>query len=517
MRTSPTSRLPVEFCAIDCTDPRPARSGVSCLLTAVCASTLFALAGAATADDWSQFRGPNASGVSTAKHSLPVEFSATKNVHWKANVGDGVGCPVVRNGRVYVTAMDGEQSVALLCFDVASGSQLWKRSFYISELPTIHRVNSYASTTPAVDDEHVYFYSATLGMMAFDAETGADVWRTPLPKPFFAFVWGAAMSPVLHENRLLFVQDDDLNPAFYAFDTATGKVLWKDDRSDMAVNYSHPVVVETEQGDEIVVAGTGKLVGYDPATGKRLWYARVLLRNIKTTPSADGDRVYISVSSGGIANQWLATADKNNDGKLTRDEIRASTEGNPVPESFFAKFDRGDENRDGFLEGKELDKAFLHPDNFAGARFDADDPSESWIMAVRGGGRGDVTDTHVLWREESRAPDHLCSPILVDDRFFIVKGGGISNCFAPETGEAIWEMKRVQNIGDYYASPVAGDGKIYLAAENGKVVVLQSGPELKVLGRNDLGDSIVGTPAIAEGLLFVRTRTQLFVLGEHQP
>ncbi|MCA9117106.1 MAG: PQQ-binding-like beta-propeller repeat protein, partial [Planctomycetaceae bacterium] len=352
-------------------------------------------------DGWAQFRGPNSSGVSTAEQSLPVEFSATENVHWKVDLGDGVGCPVVKNGRVYVSAMDGEQAVALLCFDVASGKQLWKRSFHLDELPNIHRVNSYASTTPAVDDERVYFYSATLGMMAFDAKTGADVWRTPLPKPFFVFVWGAAMSPVLHDGRLLFVQDDDLNPALYSFDTATGKILWKDDRSDMAVNYSHPVIVQTDRGDEIVVAGTGKLIGYDPETGKRLWYARVLLRNIKTTPSASGDRVYISLQSGGIANQWLATADKNSDGKLTRDEIRASTEGNPVPESFFAKFDRGDVNKDGFLEGEELDKAFLHPDNFAGARYDADDPAESWVMAVRGGGSGDVTDTHVLWREES--------------------------------------------------------------------------------------------------------------------
>ena len=76
------------------------------------------------------------------------------------------------------------------------------------------------------------------------------------------------MSPVLYKDLLLFCQDDDLNPAFFAFDKRTGEVRWKDDRSDMAVNYSHPVICEAASGDEIVVGGTGLLIGYDPATGK---------------------------------------------------------------------------------------------------------------------------------------------------------------------------------------------------------------------------------------------------------
>ena len=367
---------------------------------------------------------------------------------------------------------------------------------------------------PAADAERVYFYFSTLGLMAFDARTGDKVWHAELPVPYFVFKWGAGMSPVLLDDKVIFCQDDDLNPAMYAFDKQTGKQLWKVDRSDQAVNYTHPVVCQTEHGPEIVVGGTGKLIGYDPQTGKELWFARTLLRNMKTTPVTHDGTVYISLQSSGIANQWLATADDNTDGKLSKEEIQKFVGDVPVPEAFFKKFDRGDVNGDGFLVGEELDKAFLDPDNFAGAPWNAENPANQYIQAIRGGGSGDVTDTHVLWNHENRAPDHIVSPLVVDGRMLVVKGGGISSCFRTSDGEKLWYSKRIENTSEYFASPIYGDGKIYIAGENGIVVVLQSGPELKVLAKNDMGESILGTPAIADGRLFIRTRTKLFCVAD---
>ena len=109
-------------------------------------------------------------------------------------------------------------------------------------------------------------YFLRTGLTAFDAKTGDKVWHLPLPEPFFIFDWGPGMSPVLYRDTLFFCQDDDLFPALYAVDKRTGKLLWKDDRSDMAVSYSHPVMCDTPRGPELVVAGTGKVLGYDPAT-----------------------------------------------------------------------------------------------------------------------------------------------------------------------------------------------------------------------------------------------------------
>ncbi|MDE0735873.1 MAG: PQQ-binding-like beta-propeller repeat protein [Pirellulaceae bacterium] len=478
------------------------------------------LINSAAAEDWPHFRGPNCAGISSSGKALPVQFSSEKNVRWSAKVGDGVGCPVVAAGRVFVCEMGDDQTVALTGYDLKTGKQLWKRHWKTGDIAIVHKTNSHASTTPAADAERVYFYFSSLGMIAVDARNGKDVWQLKLPEPYFVFKWGPAMSPVLYKDKLLFCQDDDLYPAFYALDKRTGKVVWKDDRSDMAVNYSHPVICPTPAGDEIVVAGTGLLIGYDPENGKRLWHARVLLRNIKTTPVVQDGVIYISVQSGGIANQWLASVDRaetgNSDGKLTRDEMQAFVGDRKIPEQFFKKtFGRGDLNKDGQLEGEELDVAFLHKDNFAGARFSHEEAADEYVLAVRGGGRGDVTKSHLLWKHKTKHTDHIVSPLVVGKRMLLVKGGGIATCFDTQKGLPVWKAKRIQNTGEYFASPIYGDGKIYVAGENGFVVVMNNdGAELKVLAKNDMGDAIVGTPAISDGNLLVRTRTRLFCIAK---
>jgi outer membrane protein assembly factor BamB len=468
------------------------------------------------ADDWPQFRGPNCRGLSEEKLPLPVRFSATENLRWAADVGEGVGGAVVAAGRVFVSGMTGDETVSLFAFDAASGRQLWRRDWPTGPLPEIHKTNSQASTTPAADADRVYFYFSALGLLAVDARTGHDAWRQQLSTPFFVFKWGPGMSPVLYRELVLFCQDDDLHPALYAFDKATGKLRWQDERLDMSVNYSHPVVCTVDGRDEIVVAGTGLLIGYDPGSGRRQWHAKVLLRNIKTTPVCVDGVIYLSVQSGGIANQWLTSVDRaktgNNDNKVDKAEMQAFVGKQTIPPAFFQKtFDRGDANKDGFLEGRELDAAFLHPDNFAGADFTAsgENAADQYVLAVRGGGAGDVSRSHLLWKHKTRFTDHIVSPWISGGRLLLVKEGGITTVFDTTTGDSLRGAKRVGSGGGYFASPVGGDGKIFLAGENGQVVVLKDGPDYEELAINDVGESIIATPAIAGGKLLVRTRTRL--------
>ena len=492
------------------------------------AAGLLALAGLCAvthADDWQQFRGPNSSGLSSGTKPLPVKFSPTENLRWSAKVGDGVGGAVIAAGRVFVNGMTADDTVSLFAFDAATGKKLWQRDWKTGPLSEVHASNSQASATPAADAERVYFYFSTLGLITVDAQSGKDVWEQKLPTPFFIFKWGPGMSPVLYKDMVLFCQDDDLNPAFYAFDKVTGKLRWKDDRLEMAVNYSHPVICTVDGRDEIVVAGTGRVIGYDPETGKRRWFAKVLLRNIKTTPVSIDGVVYISVQSGAIANQWLASVDRdekagNNDNKLDKAEIQKFVGKQPIPEAFFKKtFDKGDLNQDGFLEGAELDAAFLDPENFAGADYRAtgDAAAEQYILAVKGGGQGDVTKTHLLWKHKTKNTDHIVSPFISDGRMFLVKEGGITTVFDTKSGEPVRSPKRVGNGGGYLASPVCGDGKIYLASENGKVAVLKNNADYEELELNDVGETIIATPAISEGGLFVRTRTQLLCFAVDKP
>jgi outer membrane protein assembly factor BamB len=489
------------------------------------------------AEDWPQFRGPNCTGISTSQKPLPLHFSRTKNVAWSARLGDGIGSPAVAAGRVFSTAMAGKGKDARLvvfAFEARSGKKLWQRDVPAGPkpLPPIEVTNSYASASPAADAERVYIYFVRAGLLALDARTGEKVWQRVVPEPFFIFDWGPGMSPVLYRDTLFFCQDDDLFPALYAVNKKTGKLLWKDDRSDMAVSYSHPVICETKKGPELVVAGTGKVLGYDPATGKRLWAAELLCRNIKTTPVSWAGVVYVSVSSTGISYQWRAAADPKGTGKITRESIKAmrKDKGAGIPEAFWKKFERGDLNKDGVLEGEEIDRAFLDPSNKGGLldkevrrrggnnadwrKWDAELQSQASLQAIRGGGKGDVTKTHVLWRIESKAIDHLLSPLLVDGRLLMIKSGGLASGFRAKDGKRLWQRRRIGNEGPHLASPVAGDGKIYVTGENGKIVVLTAGPELKTLAKNDMGESCVATPAIADGRLFIRTRTRLYCVAK---
>ena len=207
---------------------REVRSWWPCLAAVlVWSSAWLVWSAAARAEDWPQFRGTNCDGISRSDSPLPVEFSATDNVLWSLDTGDGIGSPVVAAGRVFVSAMVSDRAVRLLCLDAATGETLWTRDLDTGPLVEIHQSNSHAATTAAADAERVYFYFSTLGMMAFDATTGEPVWRQELPVPYFVFKWGPGMSPILFDDKVIFLQDDDLNPAMYAFDRRSGEIVWQ--------------------------------------------------------------------------------------------------------------------------------------------------------------------------------------------------------------------------------------------------------------------------------------------------
>jgi len=459
-------------------------------------TALILLAATLHAEDWPQFRGGNASGVSSSK-GLPQEFSSDKNVAWKARLGDGVGSAIIKSGVVYATGMASDSKVAVHAFDAATGAVKWRTEFETGTLPRITPPNSHASSTPATDGERVYVHFSTIGLLAFDCSTGKEAWRYSMPRPAYLMDWGAAASPIVHDGMVIFCQDDDLAPFLVAVDAKTGKERWKTLRKDMLAGYAVPVIC---QGD-IVVAGSGKMKGYDPATGVEKWTCNTLLRTIMVTPVVHDGIIYIAVQSYGDATRTLKHAllewlDTNQDKILSRDE---------TPKEFHERFDASDKNGDKMIGPEEIDTAFQSPDNMAAGG--------NIIQAIKGGGSGDVTKTHVLWNIDPKTPSNLSSPLFYKDRLYLVKSGGMSSCYDAKDGKMLWDRTRLGNFGDYFASPIAADGKVYIAGKNGFIVVLEEGPELKVLGKNDIGEEIIATPAIADGRLFVRTRENLFCIA----
>ncbi|MDP6445548.1 MAG: PQQ-binding-like beta-propeller repeat protein, partial [Pirellulaceae bacterium] len=444
-----------------------------------------------------QFRGPNASGVSRDSDKLPVKFSTKENVRWKKEIGEGIACPIVVNGRVIATTfVDGEFIV--LCFDAKTGEEYWRHAEDAGKLPALTLPNTQASSTPASDGDLVFAYFSTVGMIALDLKTGDKKWKAPIQLPFYLLSWGAAHSPIVFGDTVIFNQDDDLQPFLVALDKYTGDVRWRTERKEMLAGYAVPVLCKANGRTDIVVAGSGKLKGYDPESGKELWTCNTLLRTIMTTPAVQGDKIFVSVQSYGDTDRVLKYAllqwkDTNQDGKLEKSELE---------KAFWKKFDKGDLNKDKFLVDDEIDIAFQAPTNMVGGG--------NSIQAVRGGGRGDVTKTHVVWNIDNKAPSNIASPLVFDDKVFVVKKGGISASFRAEDGAEVWTKKRIRNFGNYYASPIAGDGKIYVTGENGYIVVLDKGDQAKVLAKNDVGESAIATPAIADGCIYVRTLNNLY-------
>lgn len=453
------------------------------------------------AEDWPQFRGPNSNGLSPGR-GLPTTFSHKEKVRWQATLGEGLACPVIVGGKVVSTAMTGPKTFAVFCHDAVDGRELWKRSWDAGNLPRILVQNSPASATPACDGKHLVVYLSTRGLMGLDVADGRERWRHPLPVPAYLMDWGAANSPIIYKDLAIFCQDDDLLPYVVALETATGRERWRTPRTEMLAGYSVPVLCTANGRTDLIIAGTGKLKGYDPATGRERWTCNTLPRTVMTTPVAHDGIIYAAVQSYGDPNRILKKAlldwlDTNQDGKLARSE---------VPTEFVERLDASDKNKDGFLIGDELDTAFQHPSNMVGGG--------NTIQAVRAGGSGDVTKTHVLWNLPISAPSNLSSPLVSNGRLLVVKQGGLSTCVETATGKVLWERERVRNFGEYYASPIAGDGKIYVAGRNGVVVVLADEPKLRVLARNDMGGEIQATPGIADGRIYIRTRQKLFCVGE---
>jgi outer membrane protein assembly factor BamB len=134
---------------------------------------------------------------------------------------------------------------------------------------------------------------------------------------------------------------------------------------------------------------------------------------------------------------------------------------------------------------------------------------ESAIRAIRTGGKGDVTQTHIVWELKDDVPK-IPSMLYAKPYLFLVTEGGLAKCIKAATGEAIWENR----LGDKFsASPVWADGRIYFLSEEGMTTVVEAGPEFRVIARNGIGEKCGASPAISQGQIFIRSENNLYCIG----
>lgn len=272
--------------------------------------------------NWPQFRGPDALGVSTSA-ALPEKWSATENVAWKTDIpGRGWSSPVVWGNRVFLSTaitlgdleepkkglyFGGERTDApdsttqwkVYCLDLETGAVLWERLAHegVPVMP-IHIKNSYASETPVTDGERVYILFGNLGLWCYDFE-GNEVWKREIEPHKMRFGWGTATSPVLHEDRLYIVNDNDEDSYLLALDAHTGAEIWRQSRDEHS-NWSSPFVWVNDQRTEIITPGSKLTRSYN-LDGEVLWSFSGLSVITIATPYAYQGLLY--VSSGYVADK----------------------------------------------------------------------------------------------------------------------------------------------------------------------------------------------------------------------
>ena len=446
----------------------------------------------AIADDWSRFHGPDGNGVSLEKHALPVTWSESENLKWKAKLpGPGSSSPIVIGKRVVLTcwtgyAVDPDQEGDekdlrrhVLCFAQDSGKVLWDREIepvlpedsYSGQF-TEH---GYASHTPTSDGKRIFVFFGKTGVLAFDLE-GKKLWQTSVGTGSGAMHWGTAASPILYKD-LVIVPAIAESESLVALNQETGKEVWRCNDSAMSASWSTPALADCGDGRTNLVIGVPhEVLGLNPDSGKLRWHCD------------------------------MPTSRSVRSSALTHDGVAYILE----------------TQRDG-----------------------------GGNMAVLAGGKGDVSKTNILW--QTTGGSQIVTPVLAENRIYFINGPA-AYCLDAATGKEIYKtslsggalppetaggprpggppgggpgfggpgggpgfggpgpgggMRPGGGMGGrpgggpprgiVYSSPVLGDGKIYSLTRTGNAFVYAAGPEFKLLAQNHFaaGSGDFGaTPAI---------------------
>ena len=382
---------------------------------------------------WPVWRGPSGQGLVSGT-GYPDAWSATENVVWKKPVpGRGNSSPIVWGDRIFLTtAYEGGRRVSLIAFRRSDGTQLWEAFAPDGRTGRTHQKNGHASATASTDGTLVYASFGSRGLAAFDF-TGKLVWHQDLGD--VDNYHGAAGSPLLYKNRVILYQDFDSGSIVAAFDTKTGKHVWRTPRRPN-VGGGTPVAVRVGTRDEIVVSSQSSVTAYDPDTGRELWVCDGNSFEVIPTPVVGHGLVF--AASGRVG------------------------------------------------------------------------PT----LAIRPGGRGNVTRTHLVWTSPKGSP-FVPSPVIYGSQLYTVNDmASIVTSFDAATGKVLWQGRLgVAQREGFSASPVAVDGKIFFTNDQGDTFVVRAGPSFELLHTNRIGESTLASPALVDGRWYIRTAGSLFAIG----
>jgi len=415
--------------------------------------------------NWPQWRGQNASGVSS-ETGLPTEWDGSKNIRWKAAIpGRGHSSPIVWGNKIFLTTSiegpvvpgaeavrhmhkgqeyrhpdsvgaDHSYTLKLLCVDLDSGKILWDKTVYEGTVyDNRHKKNTYASASPVTDGKFVYLSFEAEGIYCYDFD-GKRIWKSSLGKIAKGGM-GPGTSPVLYENLLILQADQEYGEGSFiaAVDKKNGKEVWRVER-DQRRSWATPLLIKTSQRTELVTSGPNKIISYDPVTGRELWRAPGVISNPIPSPVTGQGLVFVTA-------------------------------------------------------GSDAKRAF----------------------AIRLGGSGDLAGTtNVVWSYE-KGTAYVPSPILYNEYLYLITDAGAITCLEAATGKVIYQA-RIPMAASFTASPVAFEGKIMFVSEDGDSFLLKAGPVPEILNANGLGEPVYASPAIVAGRILIRGQSNLYCIAK---
>jgi outer membrane protein assembly factor BamB len=437
------------------------------------------------------------SGVCRDAAALPDHLDTPQALRWRIPLDSGHSTPILEQGKIFLTTYRPDaKELAAVAIDAATGKQLWRNAVHPARIEQTHALGNPATATVACDGKRVYAFFGSAGLFCYGLD-GHQIWEQHMGP--FRDEYGAGSSPILFQDKIILNQDHDIDSFVMALDCATGRVLWKTSRPDAVRSYSTPVGWTHLGRPEILVAGALELTAYDPDNGERHWWLHGLARIVIPTPIVAGEMIYMaSWAPGGDAGKrleldpWnvaLTKWDANRDGKLARTEID--------DREVLDRFNRMDLDQDGLLNQQEWER---HAAVFRQA--------QNSVMAIKPVGRGELGSTVVVWKH-SRGIPYVATPVLYQGIVWLVKEGGIVTKLRAADGRLLGE-ERLPGFGNYFASPVAGDGKVYFASEPGNLSVLAAEPGWRLVSSHDFHEKIYATPLLDSGRLYLRTDRALY-------
>jgi len=354
---------------------------------------------------------------------------------------------------------------------------------------------------------------------------GNEVWQRKIETPKSKY--GMATSPILHKDKVIMVLDGDGGSSrLLAVNRDSGETVWEQPRSLFKAGWSTPMIFRHGDTEELVVLGSKRLTSYDPSTGAEIWWAGGFSNETVGVPvTGDGLLFAGAAALGGRGDDkldatgtWKITIDKfdkNHDNQIQRDEMT-------IGFAFIQRTELPKDNPGYGLPVGNMDtllRIFDHDRNRIIGEVEWMQTMSGFVAisrpnlaAFRPGATKDARKSHVAWEIQRGIPE-TPSLLYYRGKLYLLRDGGVLTCLEASTGKELFR-ERIGAVGQYTASPIVAGDKVIAASVRGIVTVIQVDDKLKVLARNNFGEKIFATPAVAENKIYLRTTGHLYALGE---